>query len=77
MPYIPKDERDRAALTPKDAGELTFNLYLTCVEYSERKGRRFGVFCTVIGALVCTMLEFYRRKVCPYEDAKIQQNGDV
>jgi hypothetical protein len=31
----------------------------------------------MIGALECVKAEFYRRFVAPYEDAKIEQNGDV
>lgn len=30
-----------------------------------------------VGALVCTILEFYRRKLGPYEDAAIKKNGDI
>jgi len=29
------------------------------------------------GALLCCALEFYRRKVAPYEEKCIQKNGDV
>jgi hypothetical protein len=31
----------------------------------------------VMGAFTGAQAEFYRRDVAPYEDAKIQQNGDV
>ena len=30
-----------------------------------------------IGALECATLELYRRKVAPYEDGKIAENGEV
>ena len=30
-----------------------------------------------VGTLYCTAAEFYRRKVAPYEDQKVQENGDV
>ena len=30
-----------------------------------------------IGVLECAKLELYRRKVSPYEDEKIKENGDV
>ena len=30
-----------------------------------------------IGALECAKQELYRRKVSPYEDEKIEENGDV
>lgn len=31
----------------------------------------------LIGALECIKFEFYRRLLSPYEDEKIEQNGDV
>ena len=31
----------------------------------------------VIGALECAKLELYRRIAAPYEDTKIQENGEV
>lgn len=31
----------------------------------------------MIGMLECAKLELYRRKVAPYEDEKIKENGDV
>ena len=31
----------------------------------------------LIGAIECVKLEFYRRKVSPYEDEKIKENGDI
>jgi hypothetical protein len=31
----------------------------------------------LMGALECIKQEFYRRKLAPYEDKKIEENGDV
>ncbi len=31
----------------------------------------------IIGVLECCKQEWYRRKVAPYEDQKIKENGDV
>lgn len=31
----------------------------------------------IVGVLECIKAEFYRRVVAPYEDVKIQENGDV
>jgi len=31
----------------------------------------------MIGVLECVKQEFYRRKVAPYEDIKIIENGDI
>jgi hypothetical protein len=30
-----------------------------------------------VGVLECIKMEFYRRVAAPYEDTKIEQNGDV
>lgn len=61
---------------PMEAGELTAMLYKECVEFIVRKGRGFSAYCVVMGALVCCMLEFYRKKVSRYEDEKISENGE-
>lgn len=31
----------------------------------------------IVGILECAKLEFYRRKAAPYEDTKVELNGDV
>lgn len=31
----------------------------------------------IVGMLECAKLEFYRRQISPYEDKKIEKNGDV
>lgn len=31
----------------------------------------------IIGVLECAKLEMYRRQTAPYEDKKIEENGDV
>lgn len=46
--------------------------------YSTRKYRnKFDDLASVIGLLESAKLEFYRRVVSPYEDSKIEENGDV
>jgi len=42
-------------------------------------GEQFSYITAVIvvGVMVLTTVEFIRRLVNPYEDTKIQQNGDV
>jgi hypothetical protein len=75
------------------AGELNFQLTKLCDDYVTRKGltyetrtgltyeTRTGLtyetLNAVIGVLECAKLEFYRRVAAPYEDTKIQQNGEV
>ena len=47
--------------------------YLTCIHepYS------FQDLNELIGALECAKQELYRRVVAPYEEDKIEENGDV
>ena len=42
--------------------------------YNPPKYRRYN---KAVGVLECIKLEFYRRMVAPYEDLKIDENGDV
>lgn len=85
MPYIAGEDREeldptsaltgsqREATTP---GELTFQL--TCLVDGYLAGNLdFQAIAEVLGALEATKLELYRRIVAPYEDVKIDLNGDV
>ena len=76
MPYISQEDRENPIPDTLKPGTLTYLLYQTilnalptCAKYSD--------FCTVLGALETTKLEFYRRFVAPYEDMKIEGNGEV
>ena len=40
-------------------------------------GEKYSKYERAIGSLMCTALELYRRKIAPYEDLKIEENGDV
>ncbi len=81
MPYIIKDRRDRLSALPgyhpEDAGELTYILTTICKNYLDARETKYHHFNTVIGALECCKLELYRRKIVPYENKKILENGDV
>ena len=84
MPYIKQDDRARfehwlrgAALSPpKTPGELNYLVTRLCHIFlsSEPKYQDYN---DVVGALEGAKLEFYRRHVAPYEDKKIEENGDV
>lgn len=87
MPYVDEERRARlhdeldALLDVVDstsAGEL--NYIITCVMIDHLKHeKRLGYekVNTLIGVLECAKLELYRRLVVPYEDLKIEKNGDV
>jgi len=80
MPYI--DEVRRVKLLefkdqPKNAGELNFLITNLITKYIFMKGEKYQHYNDVIGALEGAKLEIYRRKIAPYEDIKMKENGDV
>lgn len=80
MPYIKKKLRyniDRGYNFPTDVGELNYRLTTICDDYLRQQGRNYANLNSVIGVLECAKLELYRRIVAPYEDTKIEKNGDV
>ncbi len=81
MPYIIPEARERiqsdgdeAILTP---GELNYAVTCTVMNYLDRAGISYSTMNEVIGVLECAKLELYRRMVVPYEQKKIEENGDV
>lgn len=86
MPYIEKWKRSEiehlAAMrgempTLFNVGELTYVLYKTCLDYLEAHDDNYATRALIVGALEQAKDEFQRRKVHPYEDQKIKENGDV
>lgn len=88
MPYIsnntPYTGRRRDNLDPtkgpapaETAGELNFQLTRLCDDYVMRKGVTYETLNAVVGVFESAKAEFQRRVVAPYEDSKIQDNGDV
>ena len=84
MPYIEPGFRTKfhpetghLALRAEDAGELTYCLTVVATSYLKCHHKRFITICIIMGSFLCAALEFYRRVAAPYEDTKIQQNGDV
>ena len=80
MPYI--DEVRRVKLLefndqPQNAGELNFLITNLITKYIFMKGEKYQNYNDVIGALEGAKLELYRRKIAPYEDIKMRENGDV
>ncbi len=58
------------------AGELNYLITELIKKYlgSNPNYQRYN---DVIGALESAKLELYRRKISPYEDTKIDENGDI
>ena len=85
MPYI--RPKDRGPLLTQDvahvgqsantAGELNFVLTSICLGYLQRNGTNYATMNEILGVLSAVGFEFYRRIVAPYEQEKIEQNGDV
>lgn len=80
MPYIDPDARpelDGGDRQPENAGELNYAVSRLVDAYLVRRGFRYTTVNEVVGVLECAKLELYRRLAAPYEDGKIEANGDV
>ncbi|MBI9085367.1 MAG: hypothetical protein JEZ11_17360 [Desulfobacterales bacterium] len=80
MPYVKQEDRKRldAGEKPKNAGELNYVISKILDAYLEAKGGiRYAHLNEIVGVLECAKLELYRRLAAPYEDRKIDENGDV
>lgn len=80
MPYIDKQIRETiktGEYVPMTAGELNFQFTACIKNYIEINNLNYQTINDIIGALEGAKLEFYRRIAAPYEDTKIEQNGDV
>jgi len=82
MPYIRQEDRiyfddeDMERLETSDPGQLNY-VITKMVHRFLGKTPRYEDFNAAIGVLESAKLELYRRKVAPYEDKKIEENGDV
>ena len=88
MPYIDKDSRDKLdsviselafTIANEDltAGDLNYIITSILHMYIREKGLRYGNINTVVGVLDCAKMELYRKLAAPYEDEKINENGDM
>ena len=79
MPYIKKKRReeiDKGSL-PANAGELNYVITTQLTKYIFIKGESYQTYNDIMGALEGSKLELYRRKILPYENIKMSENGDV
>ena len=80
MPYLSDAER-RAALEPteipKTTGELNFAVSRLMARYVEEKGVSYGSISEALSGCHEAEEEFRRRILIPYEETKIESNGDV
>lgn len=89
MPYVVKQARSDIVQAGHDGtesvlvdrvgnfGELNFAITKLCNDFLKRSGKSYANINGVIGVLECSKLEFYRRIAGPYEDQKLEENGDV
>ena len=84
MPYIKKEDRpkidkfvDPLALQIDTDGELNYAITRLVHRVIGRKGLCYATLNMVMGVLSCVTQELYRRVAAPYEDEKIESNGDV
>ena len=83
MPYINKTGRsyaDQAVFSIVRVmsilgmkGTLNYILFKT----AKNMCKSYGDYSRFIAELECCKLEIYRKLVAPYEDTKIEENGDV
>ena len=79
MPYIKQEDRKEldAGRKPKNAGELNYSIHLLLAKYIDVNGESYQTYNDIQGALRCVSDEIARRRVAPYEDRKILENGDI
>ena len=77
MPYISREARTRLeGPSIENAGELNYLLTRLLLTFLG-KDYNYERLNAAIGVLECCKLELYRRLGGPYEDRKIEQNGDI
>lgn len=88
MPYINKIDRSKytkflTQLNDKvmnegiTVGELNYLVSSLSLLYTKYEGNSYTTLNSVVGVLESAKLEFYRRLVAEYENAKINEHGDV
>lgn len=84
MPYITREQREKALKTKlKDlctqelnAGQINYIISIL-LKQQFLNNRCYTKANDLVGAIECAKQEFIRRYVNPYEDEKIEQNGDI
>lgn len=78
VPYIKdEDKRDLLGRVARKPGELNFLVTEIIADYWYFGDKNYQAINDILGALEGAKLEFYRRIAGPYEDKKIQENGDI
>ena len=87
MPYIAPDHRvdiyqPNAGIINIDhihtVGDLNYAISMMCLSFVKKLGgMSYTNANSIVGVLDCAKEEFRRRMLNPYEDTKIEENGDV
>ena len=84
MPYIKPDRRlvfdahlAECATRIENEGELNYCIYKLSCMLMERIGESYQKLAMCSSAMEHAKLEWYRKKLSPYEDKKIAENGDI
>jgi hypothetical protein len=86
MPYIKPEGREALINSslkellqkPELLGPGELNFLISTLLWSVfEKNKCYQKANELLGVLSAVSLEFYRRKVAPYEDIKIVENGDI
>jgi hypothetical protein len=86
MPYLKKPSRADVendlkklglAFCPANGAELNYIICGLINNYLQANSLNYANVQEMIGAIDCAKMEIYRRVASPYEDKKIEENGDV
>jgi len=75
-PYIPQEDRDDDCYW-ESPGQLAFHVTNVCQDFIKAKKPSYLTFALVVGVLVLSIFELWRRVIKPYEKKKCVENGDV
>lgn len=84
MPYIVSSRREKMdphleelANLVKSGGEINYCIFKLASLLIERMGESYDNYSMCGSSMEHAKLEWYRRRVAPYEDRKIKENGDI
>lgn len=78
MPYIRQERRTEfTEIYPETAGDLNYAITLQLIRYIRQYGLSYQSCQEALGACREAEMEFRRRVLAPYEDSKIEDDGDV
>ena len=85
MPYLTAEKRENlldfnvtvGGRPPESAAELNYMITYCVKAFLNGRPLNYSVLNDCVGAIEGAKMEFQRRYVGPYEEKKLEQNGDV